>query len=211
VQWIPHHLLSDSEVRMTAKSFMEVFPHSSLWFSPLRQNMVLIGTKKPLEIDFRSVVKKLENDSVREDLAEVNVATALDFLSGFAMGEETLAAYVGDSGVNTDNHPYLEFTPAMAYFLGDLYRLRNLLDFREARENVLPWVVNLGDTPEEIAARTQEILTRYEAVSHSLDGDVFLVLDERERAIEEYGEALRIDPLEKNWLNTVWEPGGAER
>ena len=130
-----------------------------------------------------------------------------------AMGEETLAAYVGDSGVNTDNHPYLEFTPAMAYFLGDLYRLRNLLDFREARENVLPWVVNLGDTPEEIAARTQEILTRYEAVSHSLDGDVFLVLDERERAIEEYGEALRIDPLEKNWLNTVWEPaqGGAER
>jgi tetratricopeptide (TPR) repeat protein len=91
----------------------------------------------------------------------------------------------------------------MAYFLGDLYRLRNLLDFREARESVLPWVVNLGDTPEEIAARTEEIRTRYDAVSHSLNGDIFLVLDERERAIAEYEQALEIDPLEKNWLNTV--------
>ena len=96
VQWIPHHLLSDYEVKMTARSFMDVFPHSTLWFSPLRQNMVLIGTKQPLSIDFRSVVRKLASERVHEDLREVNLSTALDFLSGFAMGEETLRTYVGN-------------------------------------------------------------------------------------------------------------------
>jgi predicted negative regulator of RcsB-dependent stress response len=99
----------------------------------------------------------------------------------------------------------------MAYFVGDLYRLRNLLDFREARESVLPWLTNLGETEEEIAARTQDIRTRYEAVTHSINGDVALFLGERQRAILEYNEALSIDPLEKNWLNTVWRYGVPRR
>ncbi|UCC25259.1 MAG: fused MFS/spermidine synthase, partial [Gemmatimonadales bacterium] len=140
VQWIPHHLLSDAEVRMTIRSFMVVFPHSSLWFSPLRQNMVLVGTRQPLEIDLRALRRKFENAAVVQDLAPVNIASPMDFLAGFVMGEERLADYVGDVAENTDNHPYLEFTPAMAYFVGDLFRLRNLLDFREARESVRPWL-----------------------------------------------------------------------
>lgn len=173
--------------------------------------MILIGTKKELEIDMAALRRKFDNDRVLEDLSTVNITGPTDFLSGFAMGEATLAEYVGDVRENTDNHPYLEFTPAMAYFVGDLYRLRNLLDFREARESVLPWLTNLGETEEEIAARTQDIRTRYEAVAHSINGDLALFLGERRRAILEYNEALSIDPLEKNWLNTVWRYGVPRR
>lgn len=211
VQWIPHHLLSDGEVRMVAKSFMAVFPHSTLWFSPLRQNMVLIGTQRELEIDFGALRAKFENDRVREDLAHVNVTSAMDFLSGFVMGEEALARYAGNSRENTDNHPYLEFTPAMAYFVGDMYRLRNLLDFREARESVLPWLANMGETDEEIAALTEDVQTRYEAVEHSINGDILLFLGNRRQAIVEYNEALTIDPQEKNWLNAIWRYGNPRR
>ncbi len=211
VQWIPHHLLSDGEVRMTAKSFMTAFPHTTLWFSPLRQNAVLIGTQRELEIDFGALKRKFENDRVREELAFVNVTSPIAFLSGFLMGEEALAEYVGDIRDNTDNHPYLEFTPAMAYFVADMYRVRNLLDFREARESVLPRVVNMGETEEEIAAVTETVRTRYEAVSHSIDGDILLFLGERDQAIVEYNEALMIDPQEKNWLNAIWRYGNPRR
>lgn len=165
--------------------------------------MILIGTRSELRIDLGDLTRKFENDRVRADLAFVNVASAMDFLSGFVMGEEALANYVGNAGVNTDNHPFLEFSPAMAYFVGDLYRLRNLLDFREGRESVLPWVVAAVETDEDVAAITESIRTRYEAVSHSINGDIFLFLGERDRAIAEYNEALTIDPHEKNWLNTV--------
>jgi spermidine synthase len=211
VQWIPHHLLSDGEVRMTARTFMDVFPHSTLWFSPLRQNMVLIGTRQPLRIDLQELRRKFQDPRVLTDLEPVNVFTPMDFLSGFVMGEEALARYVGNVGVNTDNHPYLEFTPAMAYFVADLFRLRNLLDFREARESVLPWLVNLGATDEEIAAATEAIRIRHEAVTHSINGDVFLFLGEQDRAVAEYTRALRIDPREKNWLNTVGQRGVPRR
>jgi len=211
VQWIPFHLLSDVEVEMTAKSFMEVFPHSTFWFTPLRQHAVLIGTVKEFEIDFGLLASKFANPVVQDELAFVNVGDLQGFLSGFVMGEETLAGYVGNARENTDNHPYLEFTPAMAYFVGDMYRLRTLLDFREAREIALPWLVNTGDTHEERAALAEALQVRYEAVEHSLAGDIFLVLGEMDRATAEYNEALVVDPEEKNWLNATWREGETRR
>ena len=56
-------------------------------------------------------------------------------------------------------------------------------------------------------AVTEALQRRYEAVTHSLDGDIFLVLRERERAILKYNEALTVDPDEKNWFNTVYQTG----
>ncbi|MBT8397865.1 MAG: hypothetical protein KJN92_12915, partial [Gemmatimonadetes bacterium] len=203
VQWIPHHLISDVEVMMTAKSFMSAFPHATLWFSPLRQNAVLIGTQKELEIDYGRLEAAFQDQVIREELESVNVADPIGFLSGFLMGEDVLAAYVGDIPDNTDNNPVLEFTPAMAYFLADAYRLRNVFDFRDARESILPWLVNMGETEEEVAAVTEAIERRYEAVGYSINGDIALVLGERERAVEEYNQALTVDPLEKNWLTAT--------
>ena len=203
VQWIPHHLLSDGEVKMTAKSFMTAFPHSTLWFSPLRQNAILIGTQKELEIDYGRLEAAFQDQVIRRELESVNVADPIGFLSGFLMGEEVLAGYVGNIPDNTDNNPVLEFTPALAYFLADAYRLRNVLDFREARESVLPWVTNLGESEEDVTAVTEAIERRYEAVSYSINGDIHLILGERERAIAEYNQALTVDPLEKNWLTAM--------
>lgn len=202
VQWIPYHLLSDGEVRMTIASFQSVFPHTSLWFSPLRQNATLIGTMRELSIDYQGLVEDFRDEGIRSELRYVNVGDPLGLLATFIMGEEALRGYVGTMRDNTDNHPYLEFTPALAYFVGDLYRLRNLLDFREARESVLPWLVNTGGTEEEREAVREAVLRREEAVAHSIDGDVFLVLGERERAMEKYEEALAVDPGEMNWLNS---------
>jgi hypothetical protein len=202
VQWIPYHLLSDAEVRMTVATFLSVFPHASLWFSPLRQNATLMGTMKELAIDYGALVEGFQNDTIRAELTYVNVADPLGFLSTFIMGEDALADYAGNMADNTDDHPYLEFSPALAYFVGDLYRLRNLLDFREARESVLPFLVNTGETEEDRQAVRAAVLRREEAVEHSIDGDVFLVLRERERAIQAYEEALGLDPGEINWLNS---------
>jgi spermidine synthase len=211
VQWIPFHLLSDAEVRMTARTFLSVFPHTSLWFTPLRQNVVLIGTKKELVIDYGTLLTKFGNPVVQEDLAYVNVTDPIDFLSNFVMGERALAEYVKDARENTDNHPYLEFTPAMAYFVADRYRVRNLVNFRDTRESVLPWLINFGETGEEATSIEEQVRRREEAVHFSINGDVLLFLRQRDQAIMEYEEALSIDPQEKNWLNAIWRYGDPRR
>jgi spermidine synthase len=205
VQWIPFHLLSGREVRMITQTFLAVFPHSTLWFTPMRQHVILVGQMSETRIDFQSLSRKLQREAVQEDLGELYISQPYDILGWFLMGEESLAEYAAGARLNTDNHPYLEFTPAMAYFVSDFYRLRSLETYLERRESVLPLLTNMGDSQEEVAAVRERVQRRFEATQHSLRGDILLFLDMREEAMEEYRTALIIDPGEENWLNTVWE------
>jgi spermidine synthase len=205
VQWLPFHLLSDAEMRMIAKTFLTVFPHASLWLTPLRQHSVLVGTIQPLRIDYRALRDKLEMEPIKSELEYFSDETdPVDVLSWFVMGEEALAGYVGDARINTDDHPYLEFTPALAYFASDLYRTENLLAMRKSRESALPLLVHTGTTAEEIAAVERAVERRFEATHHSITGDIYAVLGMREQALAEYGRALSIDPLEKLSSNPIW-------
>ena len=204
VQWFPLHLLSDSEVRMTAKTMLEVFPHTSLWLTPLRQHSILVATPGELKIDIRSLAEEMESVGFLEEFADLHVTDVVDLLSWFAMGEKALAEYVGDVRINSDNHPYLEFSPAMAYFVADLYKAQNIENIRDYRESVGPYLTNLGDTEEEAEALAERVRVRYEATQQSLKGDVLLTLGRRTEAILEYNMALIIDPDDKNWMNPVW-------
>jgi spermidine synthase len=205
VQWLPIHLLSDSEVRMTARTFQTVFPHSTLWLSPLRRHGILVGSVQPVEIDFSSVQRKLEKDGVREELARFNVRDAYDFLSWFVMGEESLAQYVDGALLNTDRHPYLEFSPARAFFQAQEFQVRNLARLRDHRESVLSLLTNLGETQEAVDSVSERIQRRFEATQHSIAGDIFLSLGRRGEARIEYNRARAIDPDDKNWMNPAWE------
>ncbi|NIN72744.1 MAG: hypothetical protein GTO46_12640 [Gemmatimonadetes bacterium] len=211
VQWVPFHLLSDQEVRMIAKTFVTVFPHTTLWFTPLRQYFILVGTQKKLEIDFKSLSDKLAMRDVQRDLEPLHVTDPIDVLGWFVMGEEALAEYVAAASLNTDNHPYLEFTPAMAYFVSGTYRVQNKLTAWELRESVLPLLVNMGETEEEVAAVADRVQKRFEATQHSIRGDVLNFLGMREEATAEYRTALQIDPHEKNWLHPIWREGWPRR
>jgi spermidine synthase len=207
VQWLPIHLLSDAEVRMTAKTFQTVFPHTTLWLSPLRHHGVLVGTRKPLEIDLRSLRAKLEREGVQQEMERFNVRDVQDFLSWFVMGEEALARYSEGARMNTDGHPYLEFTPAMAFFRAQEYQVRNLASLREHRESVFPLLSMVGETQEEVAAFAESVQKRFEATQHSIAGDVFLALGMRQEARDEYNQARAIDPDDLNWMNPAWITG----
>lgn len=204
VQWVPFHLLSDQEMRMIAKTFVTAFPHTTMWFTPLRQYVILIGAREKLEIDFASLSEKLALSSVQRELEPLFITDPVDVLSLFVMGEEALARYVANAPINTDNHPYLEFTPAMAYFLSDWYWIQNTRNVGESRESVFPLLVNVGDSEQEIAAVAEKLQKRFEAIHHSIDGDILLFLGRRDQAIAEYNRALEIDPSEKNWVNSRW-------
>jgi spermidine synthase len=172
VQWLPLHLLSDEEIRMTAKTFQTVFPHTTLWLTPFRQYSILVGTQEELELDFASLSAKMGIPKIQRELAQLGVTDPIDLLSWFAMGEEALAGYVGDARINTDNHPYLEFFPALFYFLSVRYQLENTLNIHEHRESVLPFLTNTGETDEEVAAVAEKVRERFEQTQTSIMEDI---------------------------------------
>jgi len=192
-QWLPLHLLSDEEMRMTVRTFKMAFPHATLWFTPARTYGLLVGTQEKLEIDFESLSGKLKLPNIKRELAPLYVADPFDFLSCYVMGEEALNTYAGDARINTDDHPYLEFTPSLANFVPTDYHVQNTLNISKTRESVFPLLVDSGETDVEIAAVKEKLQKRFEATQYSLSGEVFAFQEMLEKAIVEYHKALQID------------------
>lgn len=214
VQWLPFHLLSEAEVKMTAKTFMEAFPHTTVWLSPLRHHGLLVGTRDKLRIDFRAMGEKLQRPGVRQEMEPMGVSEPMDVLAWFVMGEEALARYVEGARMNTDNHPYLEFSPAWSYFVALRYATRNLYEFGQTRESPYSLLVNTGDTDQERADVADRVEKRYQATQHSISGDIFYYLGDRDKAAGEYAMALLIDPGDTNAAHPIWRylaPPGSNR
>jgi spermidine synthase len=203
-QWLPFHLLSDSEMRMTTRTFMQVFPHATLWLSPIRHHGLLVATREKLQIDWQSLSGKLEREGVRSELGLLGVREPMDVLAWFVMGEERLTEYVEGARLNTDDHPYLEFTPAMAYFYTMGYVTENLLELSRRRESAFSLLTNAGATPEERAELELRVERRFEASQLTLRGDLLFYLGRTPESREAYQQALAIDPEEKNWAHPVW-------
>ncbi len=114
------------------------------------------------------------------------------------MGEDDLRQYVAGARLNTDDHPYLEFTPAWSYFISQRYALQNLSAFQVARKSVFPLLVNTGDTPGAVSALADSVATRYEATQHSFSGDILFSVGMKDRAWREWATALSIDPSDRS-------------
>lgn len=160
LQWLPYHLLSEEELKMTARTFLQVFPHASLWFSFQRNYFLLVGTQQPLSLDFQRLVSLISQEGIQQELEPLGINDAYDVLACFMMDEETLFNYVTGARLNTDNHPYLEFEPSIAYFLIEEYINKNLSSIAPLRQSIWPYLVNVGQTESEIQSAKDELERR---------------------------------------------------
>lgn len=163
VQWLPFHLLSEDEIKMTARTFMSVFPHASLWFSFQRSYYIMVGTQSELAIDFRLLQNKMADEKIKAELAPLYITDSYDMLSAFIMGEKELADYASGGRLNTDDHPYLEYSQTMAYFYTDDIARQNLSSIARLRQSVLPYLTNLGANEAEVAEVKAMLQARFDA------------------------------------------------
>lgn len=134
VVWMPLAGLMDEDFRMTLRTFYRVFPEMSVWYmnNEPTHYILLVGTKKPLKIDYLAMKKKLSEPDVKNDLWELNLDDVDKLLSCYLVGPDNLPVLIGNGKINTENHPYLEFdTPKQGYGEEPLVKnLKTLLNYR---------------------------------------------------------------------------------
>ncbi|MFC1799592.1 fused MFS/spermidine synthase [Candidatus Eisenbacteria bacterium] len=109
--WLALYHMGDEEVRSTLKSFVEVFPNATLWFSN-EGDIVMLGSLSPMKIDGR-IARRMALPGVREDLERVGIDDAADILSALLMDGPALKKYADVSGVlHTDDNMLIEFHAA---------------------------------------------------------------------------------------------------
>jgi spermidine synthase len=110
VQWLPYHQVSNATMKVIMKTFQQVFPHTSLWYTRFKEYAILVGSRRPLHIDLARLEQRLRDPRVQADLQEVYSTAPLTVLEGFAMGAASVRQFVQQTTqLNTYNHPVSEF------------------------------------------------------------------------------------------------------
>jgi spermidine synthase len=194
--WIPLFQMSDLDFRVLLKTFSEVFPFTSVWFGNncLNRHALLIGSPNPdFKIDFSLLKKRMADLNIRKSLKEINIESEYDVLDCFVMGPQTIDRYVGDAPLNTDDNPYLEFStprsPDSKYIWWQKISL-----FKEMRENVYPYLTNVGVSPEAKAQVQTQLKKYFNSTAFLLQGLMDKLKGNDSKAITNYRKALLLNP-----------------
>ena len=109
VQWIPLFHLRPVRVKSMIRSFLNVFPHTTMWYDGT--SILLIGRRgEELRIDVARFKQRLAENQVRRNFSRLGHPTAEILLSTYVTDTAGLEALI-EPGIpaNTDDHPRLEY------------------------------------------------------------------------------------------------------
>ncbi len=202
-QWVPLHRLPEDKYKMIIRTFKEAFPHTTLWYKFTPDFVILIGTPKELSIDYQDFKRRMEKPGVKDDLALVNMSDPIALLDSFMMDERTIDQYTGPGPIHTDMRPRMEFfgpyTSVTTY--------QNLLGMRNFRTSVLPFLTNMGNTPQELNELRDKIQQSFDATQYAITGQLYYVNGNFDDAMRRFLAASAVNPEDTNvkWLITYVE------
>ena len=196
-QWVPLHRLPEAHYKMIVRTFIDVFPETTLWYKYTSDFVILIGTLKPLSIDYEDFIARSQIPSIREGLAADDL-DGMSLLDSFMMGPEAVREYASVAPIHTDDRPRLEF------FKGeDLVgsTAQNITGMKEYRQRVTPYLKNYGATLAEKNAVRKKINTYFHATQKLILGQIAYVkaqvahpTTQLESAVNFMREAMRKNP-----------------
>ena len=192
-QWVPLHRLPESHYKMIVRTFIEVFPHTTLWYKYTPDFVILIGTPEPLRIDYKNFMARAQIASIHEGLA----ADDLDgpsLLDSFMMGPETVREYAGVGPIHTDNRPRLEFFRG-ADLVGTT--MQNVKGMSEYRERVLPYLENYGATLAEKRSVREKLDTYFRATQRLIRGQIAYASGQYQSAASLMNDAVEINSVDE--------------
>ena len=107
-QWLPLPTQNDEDTRALVRSFLDVFPHASLWTTEFHE-MLLVGSNQPMELDAQRIQARFSQPAVAESLKEVGIGSAEALLATWITDERGLARYASDALPVTDDQPRIEY------------------------------------------------------------------------------------------------------
>jgi spermidine synthase len=126
-QWFHYYNLAPADVKVEARTFLDVFPHASLWIVPpieakdgsrrLGADLLLVGSREPHPIDWARLERAFGDERIAADLGATRVlADPPAVAATWAMGRPEMERWLREDAslfprgmpVNTDDYPYVE-------------------------------------------------------------------------------------------------------
>lgn len=135
VQWLHFYLMSPDDFRLALRTFTEVFPHSSLWWTAAG-DVLLVGGEQPLHVPLEDLKKRLAAPVVAASLRRIGLDQPYTLLAHCILSGQSLREYVGAGPLHTDGHPRLEFSLPATLFHAEFAGMNRAFLFGAARPPV---------------------------------------------------------------------------
>ncbi|MBI4288423.1 MAG: fused MFS/spermidine synthase [Chloroflexi bacterium] len=109
-QWIHLYSINTEDLKSMVNTFVSVFPYTTIWQDYTYPDIQLVGSLRPIKVDWNRLQDKVKEDTVKKDLARIGADDPHVLLSFFLTDESSTRAFSSGAKINNDNHPRLEFT-----------------------------------------------------------------------------------------------------
>jgi tetratricopeptide (TPR) repeat protein len=170
--------MSPDDFRMVFRTFVEAFPHVSLW-SMKESDFLLIGSKREHAFDYPRVKKIYDNNPMlKSDLEYLGLSDVYAVQGFYRMNRDAFVAFSKGADINTDDGAQLEFSAPknLRRSTTDLNRKLMTPHLSDA-----PW---LKSRPPEIS----------EAMHHYYLAQSYHASVWNSRALDELERATKLDP-----------------
>ena len=103
--------MSRSSFESIIGTFLEVFPHVTIWFPVTRPQLFfyLAGSREKQMFSPKYIENQLDSEHVKASTAYMNFQNSVDVLSCYVGDRNDLERYLKDYRINSDYMPFLEF------------------------------------------------------------------------------------------------------
>jgi spermidine synthase len=108
-QWLPLTTQNDRDTRSLVRSFLNVFPYTTLWSTELHETL-LIGSFSPIELNTNEIAKRFAQPNVSTALQAVGIASPAALLATWITDRDGLESYAAGARPVTDNDPRIEYS-----------------------------------------------------------------------------------------------------
>ena len=165
-QWLPLHAQSLVSARMTARTFVDAFPHVLLWLPSVR-DAVLVGMREPSGLDLARLDAAWSNPRTRANLDRAFLETPEALLGTLLLDRPGIERWIDGAPAITDDRPRMEF------FLGHGDRLsdRDIGTLLEPHQAAWSFVAGLAARSDLAAAIARENAALRAYVRAAVQGD----------------------------------------
>lgn len=206
VQWVPLHSQSEREVYMHFRTFQSVYPYTMAWLS-VSNEIMLIGSDQPIQIDFEKLRKRMEDPVVKAALKDIEIESVHSFLGNIWFLEDQIERLGMGQPLITDNRPSIEFYLDHGKVIGTS-GIEKLVFNRAPFEEIAGSITHMSEADRKLFKKYYEALDWYqrgvmydnrqlllEAISMVPDNDLFRYhLQAAEKQIERLREEVEKDP-----------------
>jgi len=177
-QWLPLPTQNDGDTRSLVRSFLDVYPHVSLWTTEIHE-MLLVGSVAPLDLYVPRIVERFSRPEVASALRDVGISSAEALMGTWITDRAGLETYAGGALPVTDDRPRIEFADWVRH---------------DELQRVLPTLIGLRTDPplrgaddffvKSVAAQRQLLLLFYQAALNAGAGHQALWARDMRRVLD---------------------------